>query len=1037
MFKEAGIKREKALGIFIIILFVFFVALVLILSLLWLKTEKTAVLTAQKGRVNISDETFKLNQTFILNGEWEFYWNKLISPTDFKKAHKKSFINFPSSWGNCEAKYGKYPNEGIATYRLVILSNRPIRHAAIKSKMFISACKMWINGENALNTGIVGKDQKSHVGRFNPDVILIENPDRRIEIVLQVSNFGYANGGLASSFIFGNAKYLVSEDEKRTFVDAFLFGTILIMGLYNLILYLLRRKDISVLYLSLVCFLISVRTLFMGNMLVYNLVEKLELDVFLKISMLTLSFSIMLFAMFINSLYSEEVPKLFIRFAQTVSILYSAITILLPDKFNDYFLMPFELVCVLIFTGILIILINAVSRKREGAGLVLLAVVIIYGVIINDILNQIGILKTAYLIPVGLFLFLFAQTLMLSKKFSDSFYRVEEMSYRLLLLDKLKNEFLANTTHELKTPINGVIGIAQSMIDAEDISLGEMDKNNLSLIISSGKRLSILIDDILDFSMLESKNIELNKRPTDIKSLVDIVITHLKPLSSGKPLSIINKIDEKLPMADADENRLVQILFNLIANAVKFTEKGNINVIAMQKDENIFVSVEDTGIGISEDKKELIFNSFAQADSSISREYGGTGLGLSITKKLVELHGGEMWLDSKVGEGSVFSFSLPVSNEKLSDKIPSAHQNKSIIPEKKHYVHDIELTHVKRQESQKTESILVVDDDLVNLQVLFNILYAQKFNVILAKNGKEAIDIIEEGTSLNMVILDVMMPKVSGYEVLKKIREKYTLTDLPVLLLTARNRPEDIIVGFETGANDYLEKPFEKYELMARIKALITLKKNVEQEERLLKSELRMLQAQIKPHFLFNALNTIISFIRINPESAHKLLLEFSNYLRKGFSFKDDEELIDFTQELSHIRSYLVIEEARFAERLIVVYDIDEGIKCKIPPLILEPIVENAVKHGLLSKEEGGTLLISAKETEEGLSFVVEDNGVGMSEEKLKAVLSGNHKAGGIGVGNVNSRLMKLYGRKLQILSVPNYGTKVTVNIPYLMEVSG
>lgn len=208
----------------------------------------------------------------------------------------------------------------------------------------------------------------------------------------------------------------------------------------------------------------------------------------------------------------------------------------------------------------------------------------------------------------------------------------------------------------------------------------------------------------------------------------------------------------------------------------------------------------------------------------------------------------------------------------------------------------------------------------------------------------------------------------------------------------------------------------------------LELSKITYQEEMLVKTELKMLQAQIQPHFLFNALNTIIAFCRTDAGKARELLMKLSYYLRT--SFKTNEAFIPFEQELEHIESYLAIEEARFSDRLKVIYHIDENIQCNVPPLILQPIVENALKHGLMLTNSGGLLKIEAKEKNSCIYIQISDNGVGISQEKLEDILNDQYQSEGIGLYNVNNRLKSIYGTTLKIESHLGKGTSVTMIIP-------
>ncbi len=392
-------------------------------------------------------------------------------------------------------------------------------------------------------------------------------------------------------------------------------------------------------------------------------------------------------------------------------------------------------------------------------------------------------------------------------------------------MDKLKDEFLANTSHELRTPLNGIIGIVESLLDGATGILSEETNRNLTMVVNSGKRLLRLIEDILDFAKMKSGNIELQPEPVDIREAVDLVLEVAKPLLRNKPIAMENRIESGHPLVLADPNRLQQILFNLVGNAVKFTEKGSITVSAKVRAKHMRIEVRDTGVGISLDQFETIFKMFQQVESSLSRSQGGIGLGLPITKKLVALSGGTIDVKSEVGAGSRFGFTIPLApNRKQPASAPAKPppKNLPVTPEQT----DIsQLTHAIL--SRDSHKILVVDDEPVNLLVLSNHLSLQNYKVVTAKNGMEAIQMLEKARDFDLVILDLMMPGMSGFEVCRSIRTTWSLYQLPILILTARNQMKDFVQALEVGANDYVTKPFDKRELMARVQTLLTLKEAV------------------------------------------------------------------------------------------------------------------------------------------------------------------------------------------------------------------
>ena len=346
------------------------------------------------------------------------------------------------------------------------------------------------------------------------------------------------------------------------------------------------------------------------------------------------------------------------------------------------------------------------------------------------------------------------------------------------------------------------------------------------MIVSSGRRLASLVNDILDFSKLKNQAFELRTQPLDVHALSEVVISLSSGLIGNKPLRLVNRTAPDLPLVQGDENRVQQILLNLVGNAIKFTEAGVIDVSAETIGGSMAITVADTGIGISPEQTEHIFDSFQQADGAVSRRYGGTGLGLAVSKQLVELHGGRLTVESEPGAGSRFTFTLPLSDsDAVAPRNQPVAQIRSDEPAVLSYPADgdnppeavtLALPAIDRANGAR-HSVLIVDDEPINLQVLVNHLAAQDYAVTLAQSGAEALRLIEQGGRYDLIVLDVMMPRMSGYEVCRRLRQQYPAHELPVLMLTAKNQVPDLVAGFEAGANDYLTKPFSKEELLTRL----------------------------------------------------------------------------------------------------------------------------------------------------------------------------------------------------------------------------
>jgi two-component system sensor histidine kinase ChiS len=401
----------------------------------------------------------------------------------------------------------------------------------------------------------------------------------------------------------------------------------------------------------------------------------------------------------------------------------------------------------------------------------------------------------------------------------------EEMISNLKALDELKDQFLANTSHELRTPLHGMIGLADSLLAGAAGALPERAEQSLAMIVRSGQRLTHLVNGILDFSRMSHGQVVLELQAVDLRSEVEAVLALSRPLADRRGIELRDLVLEDLPAVRADENRLQQILLNLVGNAIKFTPAGSVTVEAERLDDWIAISVTDTGIGIRQEEAERIFGYFEQALRGRDAAQEGAGLGLAITRRLVELHGGEISLDSTPGKGSRFTFTLPVTMER-----PSALPGEPPVAEDRM----LELEASSGEESVPVLAeirtpvggewrVLAVDDNAINLAVIQNHLAAHGISVTTASSGQAALARIDRERNFDLVLLDVMMPEMTGYELCERIRAEHSASELPVVLITARTQVADLVKGFEAGANDYLTKPFSRSELLARIRTHIEL----------------------------------------------------------------------------------------------------------------------------------------------------------------------------------------------------------------------
>jgi signal transduction histidine kinase/ActR/RegA family two-component response regulator len=381
---------------------------------------------------------------------------------------------------------------------------------------------------------------------------------------------------------------------------------------------------------------------------------------------------------------------------------------------------------------------------------------------------------------------------------------LEESTLSAQAASQAKSEFLANMSHELRTPMNGVIGMLDITLESK---LGVEQREQIETAQRCAYSLLALLNDILDLSKIEAGKMVLERIAFDIRAMLEDCIRAQYPRASQNGVIVTREIAANVPVeVVGDPLRIRQIIANLVSNAVKFTEKGSVRIrleSAANKDGDLFLhlKVTDTGTGIPADKLPLIFDKFTQADGSVSRKYGGTGLGLAIAKKLVEMHGGEIHVESEVGVGTTFfvSFKCGVSLLTAARVTEAIAQSHAV------------------QNGDRPLRILVVEDNAVNQKVVTTVLRKRGFAIELARDGREALDKLTEESQFDLVLMDVQMPVLDGLETTRLIRQNPRWDHLPIIAMTAHAMIGDRERCLEAGMSGYVSKPVHPSHLLSVI----------------------------------------------------------------------------------------------------------------------------------------------------------------------------------------------------------------------------
>ena len=767
---------------------------------------------------------------------WQFHPNRILTGAALQEAFEAGtdiLVPIPGYWTGTPIPDGTMGRFGYGTLLYTIELPEPSNGLALQFGNMFSAYSVEVDGLVLGGAGTVGTSRAAERPAFHSRILRLPDGSTTLRIAMPLSNFVFwPGGGSQTRVLLGSTEHLANAAEVKERLAWFLGGVLMILGIYHLGLFVFRPGELSNLWFAMICFALLGRATTAWYSIAHDIAGEEYYWLSMKLAGLA-SYSTLLFiVLYVHSLFREDFSNYVLYFVMCFA-LPGIISVFLPGQIWTALIMPmlFAAGVGIVYTTYVSVLV--VVRRRSGSTLFLLAWLGFGAAALSSVLNMAQVVAAQNILPAGFLFFVALQGLLLSQRLSRSFDQVEALSEELAekneslrRLDELKDQFLANTSHELRTPLNGVIGLAESLRAGAQGSVNAGVDRTLSMISASGRRLASLVNDILDSAKLRNRDITLRRGPVDLREIVGIVLYLCEPLIGAKQVTLEEQVPKDLPLVDADENRLQQILQNLVGNAIKFTAEGQVSVRALEDGDQIAVCVEDTGIGIPAVKQGEIFTAFEQVDATTEREFGGTGLGLSITKNLVELHGGSIWVDSRPGAGSRFWFTLPKADPHLVSKAkekaeavepaPASAKSDAIAIGSAVTAFEPVQSAEPGKDAPNGISVLVVDDDEINRHVVSNFLGLEHYRVFEAEDGAQALDLVDRYRP-DLVLLDIMMPKLNGFEVCRQIREKATLSDTPIIFLSAKNRTEDLVAGFESGGNDYVTKPVSGPELLARV----------------------------------------------------------------------------------------------------------------------------------------------------------------------------------------------------------------------------
>lgn len=749
-----------------------------------------------------------------MEGPWKVRWNELAPPDDMFRPDdpRDTLFELPGTWNDATFRGRRIGPFGCATFALEIKVPDSLDGLAIDIPEALTASRLYANGILIAENGKPGTTRATTIARATNlfRAFPVEPESGRIRVVYQIANFESNEGGTYHVPRIGLLERAGQEIVLRASKEAFLIGVLLLLGIYHLLLLAMRRDDRTLLPLALNCLLWGFRFFVeegTGHRPITAIWPDISFQALARMEVIPFYLTFPTLLYFFGNFFPGLVHRKVLMATYALVFALVAGVLATPPSIFGQFLPLGGLIALASAVYICIVFARAIREGREGSILMTMGCSIFILCGLSDLLQATGLAPTGYHLDWGAFALACSNSLVVARRYSRAFQRMTIQSQELLRLDRIKDDFLANTSHELRTPLHGIIGISESILARDGPHLPESAREDMDAIVASAGRLSHLVNDILDFSKLRHGDIALNPTPLDLSASVDRVLQHFRPAVTKKGVGLHQNLSSSIPAVLADSDRLDQILFNLLGNAVKFTDRGEISVSARLTGDFVELEVRDSGMGISTADRERVFEAFEQGAGS---DRGGTGLGLSITRHLVEMHGGTITVESDLGSGSTFRLTLPIAPG--NPEIPPRPSALPLVSSK-----DSEgSAPLEIKERVDGVTILAVDDEPLNLRILSSHLETSGHRVVCLESAVDLLQHIEKEHPA-LILLDVMMPGKNGFEACAEIRTRHSSAELPVVFVTARNQMDDLLRGYSVGGDDYLLKPFLREELLARV----------------------------------------------------------------------------------------------------------------------------------------------------------------------------------------------------------------------------
>lgn len=783
-------------------------------------------LKATRGILDLKSWQFARDGIIDLSGEYEFYWRKQIPPTAAAlqdSGESGNFMQVPGIWNGKNFAGQKLPGEGFATYRLTIYLNEKTP-LAFKFLDMGTAFTFFVNGHELTHSGKAGRDRASSEPAYDPHIVTYQPESDRLDVTIWVSNFHHKKGGIWEKIQLGLEKEIRAKRDSRVFTDIFLFSSIFVIGLYHILLNVLRNRDKPSLYFGICCLLISMRRLLIGEIYFHEMFPAISWSMLCRLEYLTIFWAVPFFALFFYSLYREDFIKFILHAIIAIAAILSVIVVFFPVRIFSHTIPVFHVYLILSCLYAFYLLVRSILHKREGARILLAGFIILFLAVVNDILEYTAVLHSREILAFGQLAFIGSLTVLIAYRFSNAFKTVdrqrialananeqiqhelherkvteeENLSLQEKLVRAQKMETIGllagGVAHDLNNILSGIVSYPDLLL--KDLKKGTTLHGAMETIKKSGLKAAAVVQDLLTLARRGVINFE----PVNLNLIINEYLyspEYYQFKMNHPAVSVVSDLDKNAANILGSSAHLRTVIMNLVANAFEAQPKGGEIIISTENryvdqllkvyeeiPEGTYVlcRIKDIGTGIAAENLQQIFEPF-YTKKVMGRS--GTGLGMPVVWGIVHDHNGFIDVRSDLHRGTTFELYFPATKKALApedESIPMASY------------------------SGNGEKILIVDDVEEQRLIGREILQRLNYEVATVSSGEEAVEFVQS-KHVDLVLLDMVMdPGIDGFETYSRIVA--LKPDTKAIIASGFSETDRVRETQKLGAGKYIRKPY-------------------------------------------------------------------------------------------------------------------------------------------------------------------------------------------------------------------------------------